>query len=176
MDILDNLLQDGSCPFPEEHHGTVMEHIIAQMKEAYEGDPWFGRNARLLLNEVNSETAMVQPNGQHSILQLVWHMINWKEFALSRLQPGSEDLHYFEVNDWRQLDHQDASLWTKGKERLLELNNALLLALEGKKDSWLSEPVRERSYSNRKLMFGILQHDIYHLGQIAYVRKVVNGE
>ena len=50
--------------------------IAEQMKDAYEGDPWFGRNAKTLLSEISEEMAMQKPSGQHSILELVWHMVN----------------------------------------------------------------------------------------------------
>ena len=93
--------------------------IIEQIKETYEGDPWFGRNAKALVTEVNEHAAFEKPNGQHSILELVWHMITWREFTINRLRKDKEnDLRYFEVNDWRRLDHADKSLWQQALHRL----------------------------------------------------------
>ena len=61
-------------------------YIAAQLKEVFEGDPWFGRNAKALLGEVTEAIAFERPNGQHSILELVWHMITWREFTISRFK------------------------------------------------------------------------------------------
>ena len=52
--------------------------LAEQIKETYEGDPWFGRSVKALLAEVNDRIAFERPNEQHSILELVWHMITWR--------------------------------------------------------------------------------------------------
>lgn len=148
--------------------------IVDQFKDSYQGDPWWGRNANTLLGEVNEKIAVEKPSGQHSILELVWHMINWKEFAISRLHEiDGKDLHYFETNDWRHLDHAHKSLWHQGVERLHYVHNELINLLEQQTDELLDKNVAERGYTYRKLFNGILQHDIYHLGQIAYIVKMV---
>lgn len=151
--------------------------IAEQMKDAFEGDPWFGRNAKALLNEVDEVTAFEKPNGQHSIVELVWHMINWREFAISRFKKhAAHDLHYFEANDWRVLDHSDKSLWQQGLQRLQHTQDELLQTVKEQTDELLNQNVEERKYSFRKLLQGILQHDIYHLGQIAYIKKLLENK
>jgi uncharacterized damage-inducible protein DinB len=80
-------------------------------------------------------------------------------------------LEYFEKNDWRELDHQDKTLWPQGIERFEETQEQILSLLKERNDDLLDEPVRERTYNYRKLLEGIIQHDIYHLGQIAYAAK-----
>ena len=81
-------------------------HIIAQLKDAYEGDPWFGKAVMTLLGEVDEKTAYEKPGGQHSTLELLWHMITWREFTIDRLQHSPQmQLAYFEEMDWREGDH-----------------------------------------------------------------------
>lgn len=148
--------------------------LIGQLKDSFEGDPWWGRNAHTLLSEVDERIATERPYAQHSILELVWHMINWKEFAISRIHEiDGKDLHYFESNDWRHLDHGHKSLWHQGLERLRYVHNELIDVLERQDDDLLDREVAERGYTFRKLFNGVLQHDIYHLGQIAYITKMV---
>jgi uncharacterized damage-inducible protein DinB len=150
--------------------------LIEQIKEAYEGDPWFGRNAKALLAEVTEEIAFEKSNGQHSILELVWHMITWREFTISRLtKEVGKDLHYFESMDWRELNHGDKSLWRQGLQRLQQTQNELIETLQRQTDELLNQNVEERNYGFRKLLNGILQHDIYHLGQIAYIKKTASS-
>jgi len=147
--------------------------LIAQLKDAYEGEPWFGRNVKELLSEVSEQDAFQKPASQHSILELVWHMITWREFAISRLQelPG-KDMNYFEQNDWQKLDHSNLALWKKGLNRLQETQNELIILLENQEEVLLEKIVDERKYTFRKLLHGLIQHDIYHLGQIAYIKKM----
>lgn len=151
--------------------------LIAQLKDAFEGDPWFGRPGWKLLDEVSEDIAFEKPNGQHSITELVWHMINWKAFAVNCLRPQKEkSLHYFEENDWQDLDHSDKSLFQTGLNQLQKTQADFLNILQEQQDSILDQGVPERAYSFRKLLNGVLQHDIYHLGQIAYIRKLLaNG-
>jgi len=151
-----------------------ISNIISQLKEAYEGDPWFGKATLTLLGEVDEKTAYEKPGGQHSTLELLWHMITWREFTIDRLQHSPQmQLAYFEEMDWRELDHNDMTLWNQGLERLRETQDQLLNLLAAQTDEILERNVRERGYTFRKLLYGIIQHDIYHLGQIAYIQKLL---
>ncbi len=155
---------------------TQMLHLAEQLKEAYEGEPWFGKNALTLLNDTTPEMALQQPGGQHSILELVWHMANWKSFAINRLRKDeSVPLHQFEEADWRPLDHTDSSLWQQGVALYKKAHNELVEVLQQQTDDLLTQNVFERTYSYSVLINGILQHDVYHLGQIAYIQKLLRS-
>jgi uncharacterized damage-inducible protein DinB len=154
-----------------------IQPLMQQLKESYEGDPWFGRNMQIILSEINAELAVQKPaNNQHSILELLYHIVNWRQFTINRLQGAvKNDLQYFEQNDWQQLDHSDKTLWDKGLQELQSTQQNLLVLLSNMNDEQLNEPVKERSYTNRYLINGIIQHDIYHLGQIAYITKLLTA-
>ena len=150
--------------------------LIDQLIDAYEGEPWFGRPAKQLLGEVDDETAFIKLNEQHSILELVWHMITWREFTINCLERSSEyDLKHFEDLDWRKLDHNNRSLWKDGLHKLESTQKRLIDELQQQDDAILEQQVRERNYDYRKLINGIIQHDIYHLGQIAYITKQIKN-
>ncbi|HEX8314762.1 MAG TPA: DinB family protein [Flavisolibacter sp.] len=155
---------------------TEIKLLIEQLRDAYEGEPWFGRSVKELLNEVNEKQAFVKLNDQHSFLELVWHMVTWREFTVHCLQPSSDrSLKYFEDLDWRELDHTNLSLWPEGLRMLDESQERLLAALQQQDDSILNNVVKERNYNYRKLITGVIQHDIYHLGQIAYLNKALKN-
>jgi uncharacterized damage-inducible protein DinB len=149
-----------------------LNFIKSQIVAAYSGEPWFGRSAKALLSEVKENQAFQKPNGQHSLLELLWHMITWREFTIDRLQHSPQmRMEYFDKNDWRPLDHSDPTLWKQGMERLAETQNELIALLDKHDDSILDKNVDERSYNFRHLLHGIVQHDAYHLGQVAYITK-----
>ena len=148
--------------------------IAEQIKDAYEGEPWFGKSAMDNLNEIDADGATEKPAGQHSILELLWHMINWKQFVINRLRNDNEkSVHSFEENDWIELDHSDKTLWQQGLRQFSKLHNELVETLQQQNDELLSQRVSGRNYDFRKLLYGIIQHDIYHLGQIAYIKKML---
>ena len=152
-----------------------VQYIIKQLKIAYDGQPWFGRSIKQQLSEVDAAKSLQKPEGQHSMLELLYHMITWREFTISRLQPGNDkSISYFEQHDWRQLDHSDASLWEKGLQLLENSQQLLTTLLTNVNDDVLGKQVADREYNYRFLLHGVLQHDIYHLGQIAYVKKLLS--
>ena len=149
--------------------------LSERIRDAWDGDPWFGRNIRELLDEVDGPVAIVQPEGQHSILELVLHMAAWKEFTISRMKNDGQPLAYFEEIDWRPITHTgDASLqWASALDELNRMHEELLELLQQQEDAVFLLPVPGKSYTYRNLLFGILEHDIYHAGQVAYVKKLV---
>jgi uncharacterized damage-inducible protein DinB len=157
-------------------NNKALTTIIEQLKEAYNGNPWFGRAVTELLAEVSEQTAYQKPAGQHSILELLWHMITWREFTINCLQPSPQmSLAYFEEMDWRALDHNNKTLWKQGLEKLEETQAELITLLQDRTDELLEKKVAERDYNFRKVLYGIVQHDIYHIGQIAYLQKLLKA-
>lgn len=153
---------------------TEILKIAEQLKETYEGDPWFGKNIKTIFAEAEAVNVFQKPNGQHSILELLWHMLTWRDFTLSRMRTHTEkNSAYFEQHDWRELDHNNKGLWHEGLKKFGALHNELLEVLQQQQDRLLIETVPERSYNFRTLLYGIVQHDIYHLGQIAYIIKLL---
>jgi len=104
-------------------------------------------------------------------------MITWREFTIKSLRNDDEkSRQYFEENDWRDLDHNDKSLLEKGLQRLDETQSELIDALQDQQDSRLNEIVPGKKYNFRKLLYGIIHHDIYHIGQVAYVVKLLQNK
>jgi len=76
----------------------------------------------------------------------------------------SEDLN------WRQIDPM-LHTWSKGLSDLESMHQQIMEILKQKDDSLLDQKVDFRDYDFRFLLHGLIQHDIYHLGQIAYLTK-----
>ena len=153
---------------------TEILQIAEQLKDCYDGSPWFGKSVKSLLEEVDQSIVFERPNNQHSVLELLWHMILWREFTINRLRrDNSIALQYFDENDWGQFNHNDTSLWKKGLKRIEETQAELIEVLQQQKDDILLEIVPGKEYNYRQLIYGIIHHDIYHIGQIAYLNKML---
>ena len=153
---------------------TELELLIELMTELVEGEPWHGKSVKAVLEGVNPQVVFEKPAGQHSILELVWHMATWKEFCVSRLLNDNRDLAHFEEQDWRELDHSNKALWQQGLDFYWQMHTKLMEALKGQETKILDTIVPGRKYNYRKLMNGICQHDTYHSGQIIYLQKMLN--
>lgn len=61
-------------------------------------------------------------------------------------------------------------------QKLDEMQSELIDVLQKEKDNRLIEIVPGRKYNFRDLLYGIVQHDIYHIGQIAYLTKLLQNK
>ncbi|HEX5652952.1 MAG TPA: DinB family protein [Chitinophagaceae bacterium] len=148
--------------------------IINEMETVLDGEPWFGRAVYEILQEVDASKAFVKPGPDaHSMVELLYHMITWAEFTLKRIEKDqSFDLEASEKLDWRQIDPQIHG-WEEGLSQYIAIHQQILAHLKEKEDAFLNEKVDFRNYDYRFLLKGLVQHNIYHLGQIAYVKKLL---
>ena len=78
----------------------------------------------------------------------------------------------FEATDWRSIDPL-VHTWQKGLTALKAAHSSIIEHLQIRKDVFLEEIVDYRSYNFRTLLNGLIQHNIYHAGQIAYASKLL---
>lgn len=154
---------------------SQIRHIRRLLIETYDGTPWHGRSIKSLLSEVSPEIGLKRPNGtSHSIADLIWHMVNWRKFTIDRIKPSGASLETFEQNDWRELDLNNISTWQDALNELEKCQHDLLELFDSLNDSMLKDPVPEREYNMKILLYGLVKHDIYHAGQIAYIKKLLD--
>lgn len=152
-----------------------MQSIIRNLQNTLEGQPWYGRPVYEMLDEIDPAIAYKKPNeNSHSLIELLYHMLIWAEFSLHRLKGEKEkDMAAFESLDWREIDPA-VHTWKKGLKEYKETHAGIISILETKDDTFLKEIVDYRNYNVRFLLNGLIQHNIYHLGQVAYVHKLLS--
>jgi uncharacterized damage-inducible protein DinB len=151
------------------------QYIVTTFESTLSGQPWFGRAVYEIMGEVDEAKATTKPNdSEHSMIELVWHMNTWAEFVLGSLENRSADqMKEIEAADWRQMDPKKHT-WKRGLEELKTTHRRIIDLLNQKEnDNFLSEIVPTRKFNFRFMLNGLVQHNIYHLGQIAYVKKML---
>ena len=148
--------------------------IIENFKAVMQGNPWFGRSVYAVLDDINPAIAHKKTRGDaHTIAELLYHMLTWSEFTLARLNGDKDmDLDTSEELDWREIDPGEHT-WEQGLTDYKKANQLIIAALQKKDDKFLDSTVDFRSYDFRFLLNGLVQHHIYHLGQIAYVKTLL---
>jgi uncharacterized damage-inducible protein DinB len=151
-----------------------IDYFITTLHSILEGQPWYGKPVIKILQEIDPAIVYKKPNeNSHSLIELLYHMNTWAEFTLKRLEKDlEEDLAAFESLDWRPIDSKEHT-WEKGVAQFKVTHDLIIEFLETKEDEFLSEIVDYREYNFRFLLHGIIQHDIYHIGQIAYLSKLL---
>ncbi len=149
---------------------TELKRIAASLKEVLLGEPWYGKPVLTILNEVNPEIVFKKFHEKsHSIIDLIYHMVTWLEFTRQRLEKDqSLDLKELE---WRETNPA-MHTWNNGISQFTAETNKIIEILNNATDELLQEKVNYREYNFEYLLNGLIQHNIYHLGQIAYINKL----
>ena len=148
--------------------------LISNLQDVLTGQPWYGKPVFILLQEVDQTKVYHKPNGDsHSLIDLLYHMVTWAEFAQHRIEKKPiPDMAAFDALDWRKIDPATHT-WQNGSSALQAAHNSIIAHLQIRKDIFLEEIVDYRKYNFRSMLNGLIQHNIYHLGQIAYVNKLL---
>jgi uncharacterized damage-inducible protein DinB len=151
------------------------QSIIRNIQNVLNGEPWFGKPVFTILNEIDPKIVYKKPDADsHSIAELLYHMITWAEFCLRQVEKADKKLiEEIQSRDWRDIN-PSVHTWKGGLDELKFAHDQLIEALETKDDEWLKEKVHFRNFNYRFMLNGLIQHDIYHLGQIAYVKKLLS--
>ncbi len=147
----------------------AIERILEQLNRAWEGEAWHGPALRTLLDGIGEEHARAHPiKGAHSILEIVVHCGIWMDVVSHRLAGNPRELTTEE--DWREV----ASIrFPAAVEELTNAESRLCDAVARLQTGDLDSVVAGRTDSVYTTVHGVIQHNVYHAGQIALLRKVL---
>ena len=150
---------------------SELDRIQVQLQHAFAGEAWHGPSVLELLADVDAVKAADHPiPGAHSIWELVLHIAAWDKAVTSRLGGGRgavSDEENFPVIG----DAGEAS-WQKAIETLKANHRELVDALSRVEETSLDSPIGEGMSSVYVHLHGAIQHEIYHAGQIAILKKL----
>jgi uncharacterized damage-inducible protein DinB len=152
---------------------SEIERILDQMDRAFEGDAWHGPPLRPMLDGLSAEDASKHPiRGAHSIWELVLHVAAWNRIISEELLGASAQVTP-EV-DWPPVWEASEVEWRRAVDGLVEARSRLRKTAEGLRDDQLDEMPSKRTKNTRyRMLHGIVQHDLYHAGQIALLKKAL---
>ncbi|MEO6315762.1 MAG: DinB family protein [Chitinophagaceae bacterium] len=153
---------------------SEINSILSSLQRTSTGHPWYGRAVYEIIKESSSDRQYIRPtSNSHSLAELLYHMVTWAEFVQKRIEKEPiKDMAAFDALDWRPID-PDLHDMEKGLMALQAAHNNIIALLQEKDDSFLEEKCDYRDYNFDYLLNGLIQHNIYHLGQIAYLHKLL---
>jgi uncharacterized damage-inducible protein DinB len=150
------------------------ERIREQLKRAFEGGAWHGPGVLEILENVSAAQAASHPiAGAHSIWDLVLHIKTWEDACRRRLSGDRAELT--DEEDWPAVTETSDDAWQKTLTALREAHQKFSDAIASVDDTRLDEPILEGMKSVYATLHGAVQHDLYHAGQIAILKKA-SGE
>jgi uncharacterized damage-inducible protein DinB len=150
-----------------------VERIVDQLQRAFAGEAWHGPSLQEVLEGVSTEQAVRRPLPlAHTIWEIVLHIAGWKSVVHRRLS-GEVIGDVADDQDWPPVGERSEAAWRKTVEELERCHQQLRQAVAQLTDERLGETVPAKGYSVYAMLHGILQHDLYHAGQIALLKKAL---
>jgi uncharacterized damage-inducible protein DinB len=152
-----------------------MQEVIrigSQLKRAFEGGAWHGSSLQEILADVSARQAVSRPFiGAHSIWEIVLHIAAWQSFVTRALEGEPMPSGLPPEEDWPPVKDTSEAAWQGAVTSLGDGNKRLRDALRKLEDDDLNKIVAGREYSVYFMLHGIIQHSLYHAGQIALLKK-----
>ncbi|MEO6685904.1 MAG: DinB family protein [Dyadobacter sp.] len=152
--------------------------IIDVLNDTYESEEaWYGPSVVEALRDVTPKMAELRLSANtHSIAEIVYHMTTWRIFTVRKIQGDEEFDIKTEDKDWKKIPVVDDFEWEAIQMELSLSQEELVSELEKiENDSFLEEFVPGRDYSYYTMIHGVIQHDVYHAGQIGLIKKALKG-
>jgi uncharacterized damage-inducible protein DinB len=154
---------------------TEVQRIVAQYDRVMNGGAaWHGDPIWQVLDGISAQRAILRPIASaHSIWEIVGHMTFWEDVAARRLaglRAGLEEDRNFPP---APLDATEVN-WQKALAQFRASNQAFREALQKLNPARVDElsAAGEQSFYNEA--HGLIEHHVYHAGQIALLAKVVH--
>ncbi|MEB2775485.1 DinB family protein [Algoriphagus sp. D3-2-R+10] len=147
-----------------------IENLFAKQ---YNGDPWLGVNMVDKLGQINPEQAAYKFSPEaNSIWELLNHIIGWREAVLHGIPQKS---YLSPIHNYIQpITNPSQEEWIKTLDRLKKTQTKWIQFLSTVEETIFDEPFGDKSYSHYELIMGVLHHDIYHLGQISLLVRLID--
>ena len=146
--------------------------IADQLRRSQQGDAWHGPALTELLADVDAAQALWRPGpAAHNIWELVNHLTAWQTAANGAVRGGVMP-RLGKADDWPAAGRTEAQ-WRTAVKRLAKVNRELLAALSAFPEQRLDDRLPGRKHSFYFMLHGIIQHNLYHAGQVALLKKLL---
>ena len=144
--------------------------IADQLRRAFDGSAWHGPALIELVEDVDAGTAAAKPLPRvHSIWELVLHIAVWDGAASRRL--AGEKCQPEGPENFPPVLAPTPTAWRKAIAETKRTHDSLVKTIAALPDSRLTDRVPGKRYDFYHMLHGVVQHELYHAGQIAILKK-----
>jgi len=143
--------------------------LVSRVNNFHSGDASYGDPATKILEGITSESALKRPDKNcHNAAELLAHIVGWEDVYLKRFHGDSKATIDQNLSfDWKRIDKNEKTAW-KSLVAAFEKNHEQLVSL--------LEQEKSDGQAKEKLVDDIMEHDVYHLGQIAFIKKMFSSK
>ncbi|MBN9381124.1 MAG: DinB family protein [Chitinophagaceae bacterium] len=154
-------------------NNTIL-NLTRQLSELTDGELWIDETFLKKLTGLTEEQAFTRPYPSvHSVAEIVSHLLEWRISVLSILQGGSRTLTMGSPSDWKNNATLRQEGWPVLKEKFYKSQQDIIAFLSRQQDDYLLQVDSKENHTYLYYTEGLIHHDIYHLGQIGLVIKML---
>jgi uncharacterized damage-inducible protein DinB len=158
---------------------STSQKLNALLQSILSGDPWYGPNTYDIIDNISFEAAYETPSGSvHNIAGIILHMLGWTLETTARMQ--GQTAGEPAGGDWPNPGTPDEQKWQQLINSFKLANVTLGGMIEDfPEDKWDAPTNDKRNrelgtgVSYRALTEGLIQHHVYHSGQLALLNRIV---
>jgi uncharacterized damage-inducible protein DinB len=148
--------------------------LADQIRRAFEKDAWHGDALFEILAGVSAKTAAARPiPNAHTIWEILLHIAAWDDVVIRRA--GGAVVKLADEENFPPVKDTSDAAWQQALEAIRKKHDDLVKTVAAFPDSRLHDHVqgKPQDYYDFYYMFsGVVQHELYHAGQIALLKKV----
>jgi uncharacterized damage-inducible protein DinB len=123
-----------------------------------------------ILRGISAQEAAARPfESAHNIWELALHIEAWLRACRRRLEGDRAQLT--DAEDWPAVTDADERSWEQIRQSIKKAAGDLASAISRLDDSRLDQPIIEGMSSVYVTLHGVIQHSLYHAGQIAILKR-----
>ncbi len=158
---------------------SLRNTLTHRLHDTWHGSPWYGDSCDKILFGVTAEEAARQlVPGTHTIWEIVLHLTAWTEAVGARVRGAGAKAP--ERGDWPAVTTTTNEAWIAVLAELEAARQQLLDEIDTTHEEEIqihvrnhSPPFADTGLSRAGTIMGLIEHDAYHLGQIALLKRAI---
>ena len=147
-----------------------IQRIAEQLRRAVDGEAWHGPAVMQILAGVDARTAAAHPIAEgHSLWEILNHVTVWTKVVQRRL--NGEAVDPTGADDWPPAGDTSDAAWQAAVASFRAAQQELLAKLKSMSNDELGMFAPGQKYSYSFMLHGLVQHHLYHAGQMALLKK-----
>jgi uncharacterized damage-inducible protein DinB len=157
---------------------TQLSLLLRLFDEGYNHKAWHGPNLLGAVRRLTAAEAAWRPaESRHSIWEITVHCAYWKYAVRRRIVGLKRGSFPHKGSNWfPRLDHLTEERWKADLRLLADEHHHLREVLLKLPASRLKQTTPGGTMRIDRLIYGVAAHDIYHAGQIQFIKRLLNGE
>jgi len=162
------------------NNNQLVQHLIHQLQAVQNGRLWVGANYVLKFNQVSEQQVFVRPlPNLHSVAEIISHLTLWRNETILKIKTGQGSKTDDCPENWLPNDVLEKLGWNQIRSNYEQSLTEMITLLKDKQDDFLQQMYYDTDfkgdYPYAFVLNGMLHHDLYHLGQIGIIVKLLQA-